>query len=635
MSHAVAGQMTVEPVVSVKVAVGELASQDFRVVSAELVPEGNGEYWSAQFGNDGQGLSFRARRLGGGGQESWDYEITNASTDLTVSELTFPSTRPLRLSSSWGDETLVWPSLYQGALLTGLTSPEAFEAAARAAAKNNPYLTGRYQGDLCLPFCVQQGGGGAAALRVEDPTHEVFRLNATWAAEGMRYSVQTYPGLRPGDSWAFGRIQVLNLRGADWHTVADLHRTWLCANGFGPRPDRHREVAALVYGRWDRLDPAEILEWAPRVGARDVLLWVVLFGRGDQYYPCYFPNEQTVAMVAMKEALGAMREAGLDAYFYTNGYLLSPLQTKADVEEWHARDPAAYPEYIADGDHGRPFYAACVAAPEWRKLLCDTARLHAEMGAGGMFVDQPGAIHPEVCTATGHGHDRDSWGLWNRAYLELMQEVRAAGDAVHPGFFLEIEGAADLYARDCARSLGAFGPTLSGPAFPALLKYTVPWLMADQGTVSMTTADDESLADIVARTFLHGGSFRIGFPHNFAPSQIHEDGIAALASAVAVRRRLAAVMDAGRFLHGQGLDVSGGEATWFSAGARVVVVVRVTAETGSVRLPPDLCTSPFEVTDLSWRDGTDEPVAVEVDDYGRRVISGLSEGLHLLVVRLH
>jgi hypothetical protein len=66
-----------------------------------------------------------------------------------------------------------------------------------------------------------------------------------------------------------------------------------------------------------------------------------------------------------------------------------------------------------------------------------------------------------------------------------------------------------------------------------------------------------------------------------------------------------------------------------------VVVVRVTAETGSVRLPPDLCTSPFEVTDLSWRDGTDEPVAVEVDDYGRRVISGLSEGLHLLVVRLH
>jgi len=674
------------PGLSLVAFVGDLADQRFVTLTGELERMGQdgartewrcrpataeGERWE---------LTFEATCVREGDTERWRYRVANDRPGATVCSVTFPIVEGVRPGGSWEGSRVLWPSLYQGALVDDLRSQEAFEEQCRAVCKDVPRLFGRYQGDLCLPFFVHLGGGESFGIMASDPTHEVLTFEGFREAEGMRYQVTTSPRVRPGGAWSFGDIEVFR-GGADWHAPADRYREWLIAQGFEPQGPRRGDVAAFTYGRWDGLLPEEAIRWAKALDIRDVCLWVVLYGRGDQYYPCYFPRLE-LGVEGMTAKLRELRDAGLVPYFYTNGYLLSPLQTPEDAAEWSRKYPDRYPDWLAKGDtgyaetvaecraggedfagewlqrpggilpvrvrrvsfewgefpvyfwHQRPFWAACVAAPEWRKLFRDTARLHARMGAGGVFVDQVAAIHPELCSAQGHGHDDDSFGMWNRAYLRLLEETKDAGEALAPGFFIETEGASDLYARYVDRYLCHFGKAPER-GFPRMLKYTAPWVRTDQGQVGLD--DPAELTRHIERTLLLGGVFRVsggGPTGEDKPDdpRLTGEGTRLLGAAVRARRALVDFMDGGRYRDDVGLTAAAcREARWFEGGAGVLIVAAAEKPGASVEVRATRGLDRARAYSLDWRTGAASDASVTQVGESVRAES-LGEGLNLVVV---
>ncbi len=622
------------PRVSLRYFMGDISKQDFHWIGGELVQqrvEGDTTFWTVALEGEAD-FSVEALSVSEGPLTRWSFTFSNAEPDTTISEIACGLLEDVKPGGSWEGARLLWPSLYQGALITALGDQTAFEEECRIACKGVPYPTGLYQGDLCLPFFCQLGGGHTVGMRIADPTHELVRLSGQRSEEGLDYSFSVCPKLRTGQSWSFGEVEVFDYPFEDWHLVADRHREWLEREGFRPATPRDGDVATFSYGRWDPAKPAEVIAWAAALGAQDVCLWLDLYGRGDQYYPCYFPRPDD-GIKGMTAKLDELRAAGLHPYFYTNGYLLSPLQTHEDALEWRAEFPDQYPEHVAQGDvgyaqtvaefrkgydfagdwlaepeailplrvrradfywgehpmyfwHGRPFWAACVASPEWRKLFKDTARLHGEMGAGGIFIDQVSAIAPEFCSAAGHGHDEDTFGFWNRAYLDLLAEVKATGEALQPGFFIEVEGATDLYAKYVDRFLTHFGA--AGPLeYPRLFRYTVPWSRTDCGQYPLD--DGAAVRANIEQTLLLGCTFRVSggkTSGDWSPDDpvFTSEGMRLMKAAVAARRLLVPYIDEGSFLDDVGLSSEGcEEATWFSGSQGLLLVAKVTSGEGRLR----------------------------------------------------
>lgn len=668
---------------------GDLGAQQFVTVAGDLVQvgrEGAAIDWAGRLQaptGETPRLRFRARSVTRGQVESWSYRVENSEPGLTVCGVTFPILEGVRPGPSWEGSRILWPGMYQGALLTRLTSAADFEAQCKQACKGVPNLFGRYVGDLCLPLLVHQGPAGSFSLTVLDPTHEVFTLEGFRREAGMSYQVTTSPRIISGASWRFGDIELRRSADPDWHPVADRYRQWLISQGLRPELPRRGDIATFMYGRWDGLKPREAIRLAQGFDAHDVCLWVVLYGRGDQYYPCYFPPP-AVGVEGMKQQLGQLRAAGLAPYFYVNGYLLSPLQTARDAQEWTKRMPEAYPAWLAKGDAGyaetvaqfraqghdfagdwlqtpggieplrvrrvsfqwgefplymwhlRPFWAACVADPRWRKLMGDSARLHAGMGAGGIFMDQVAAMHPELCAAGGHGHDADSFGMWNRAYLRLLAETKQAGEALAPGFFIETEGAADLYARTVDRYLCHFDlPDDPGVSFPRLLRYAVPWTHTEVGAVG--GGGPERLARHVKDTLLLGCIFRfVGGPAEGAEVTHHpalsDAALELLRAGVRTRRALADWMDRGSYRDDAGLQATGCDAArWFEGDRGVLIAARAAVPDARVRLSAAKGLDLTRARALDWRTGAQTAVQVRREAAGL-VAEGLHPGLNLILI---
>jgi hypothetical protein len=682
----VAARALAAPGLSVTAFEGDLSQQRFVSLGGELSPVGNGARgteWSTTLkapGGQQRAVEFRAWSRTDGAGEHWSYSITNREPDLTVCEVTFPIVEGVCLGGSLKGNEVYWPSMYRGARVTDLVDEEGFRRQASDACKGVPYLYGAYQGDLCLPLFVQTGPGGAFGMTAMDPTSEVLTFIGTRSDTGMRYQVATHPQVRTGASWGFGEVLVSRSSHPDWHPYADRYREWLTRHGFGPRKMRG-DVCTMIYGRWGELRVPEAIRWAKAYDARDVLLWVNLYGRGDQYYPCYFPEPKT-GIAGMTDMLGQLRKAGLAPYFYTNGYLLSPLQQEGDAQDWQRKHPSDYPEWLAPGDHGyadtvaefrkgydfagpwlqtpgelearrvrrvsfqwgefpaywwhyRPFWAACVDSPDWRKLMRDTARLHAQMGACGMFLDQVGAIHPELCAAAGHGHDGESFGLWNRAYLELLKEVQQEGARDYPGFFLEAEGAADRYAQHMDKYLSNFGEPAGPPAYPQMLRYSAPWVRTDDGCIRPTTAAGS--VRYVERALLLGSIFRVNGGQGEGPDDPNDplltgEAMKLLRAGIQTRRDLVPFMDDGRYMHTVGLQTKGcAEAAWFQGPAGVLIVARAGRNGAAVSVGPVEGLDLERAHEVDWRTGREGAVRVH-RAAGRLAVTGLGEGYHLVVV---
>ena len=687
------------PGFAITVYTGDVSAQKFVVLSGELTrlsSRGDTTEWSCRpsAADRKPAITFQATCVTRGDAERWSYRVVNDEPDTTVSEISFPIIEGVRFGDSWAGNRVLWPSMYTGALVDALGSQEGFEAQARTACKGVPHLYGMYQGDLCLPFFVHQGGGHSFAVTVLDPTHEVLTLIGTRHDNGMRYEVSTHPRVPSGKTWQFGEIEVRHSESADWHPVADRYREWLVTQGFRPPTPRRGDIAAFMYGRWDGLQPQEAIAWAKALDIHDVCLWLPLYGRGDQYYPCYFPPPD-LGVAGMTATLAQLRAAGLSPYFYTNGYLLSPLQTDADAQDWTKRYPKDYPDWMAKGDHGyaetaakfragydyagdwlqtpggvdrlrvrrvsyqwgefplyfwhqRPFWAACVAAPEWRKLFRDTARLHAQMGACGIYLDQTSAIAPELCAATGHGHDDDSFGLWNRAYLRLLEETQRAGEAALtpsprvergpggevPGFFMEDEGASDLYAKYMDRFLCRFGPeTYPPPNFPRLFRYAVPWARFDCGQMGFD--DAAAMRAHVEKTLLLGGIFRVsgGAASGAQAPPPTTEAARLLRAGVQARRKLVPFMDAGRYMDDVGLTTEGcSAARWFDGGANgMLVVANADRADASVVLKTTARLQTESAQRLDWASGVMSPCRVHRTADGI-VAEGLAQGMNVIII---
>lgn len=282
------------PGVSIDVFIGDLADQRFVTLPGELEEvsrEGDTSHWRARLTQPAEpplDIAFDATCIERNGLQRWSYTVGNRQAGTTVCGVTFPILSSVRIGPSWEGNRVYWPSMYQGTVIDDLTSAESFEAQCKRSCKGVPHLYGKYQGDLCLPFFAHSGPDGRLSVTVRDGSHEVFTFLGYRRDEGMEYRVGTHPRVVAGGQWSFGDIEVWRSEDPDWHPVADRYRDWLVGQGFGPGPERRGDIVTMTYGRWGELRAEEAIRWAKAYDARDVLLWVILYGRGDQYYPCYF-----------------------------------------------------------------------------------------------------------------------------------------------------------------------------------------------------------------------------------------------------------------------------------------------------------------------------------------------------------
>jgi len=677
------------PGLEVRVFLGDPAKQDFRTLVGrplETKPTPTGLSVRYELRDESGGLwriSFEAEMSRDGDSVSWRYRTANQQAGATVCRVVFPIVRGVLIGGKWADNRILWPGKYVGARIDGLKSAEEFARQCRDACKGVSHLHGMYQGDLCLPFFVQTGKDAAFSVMVCDPTHEVIALDGYRRKDGMEYRVTTTPRVPFGAAWTFGEVKVITLEQADWHVVADRYRDWLVQQDFRP-PVRHGDIAALMYGRWDGLKTGEAIRWAKALDIRDVCLWVVLYGKGDRYYPCYFPPPE-LGVSGLKAKLDVLRKAGLSPYFYTNHYLLSPLQTEADAQEWTSKYPEKYPRWLARNDHGyaetakrfrarhpgfagkwletpggilplrvrrvdyhwgeypmyfwhrRPFWAACVATPQWQKLFEDVAALHARLGAGGIYVDQIAAIRPELCSAAGHGHDTDSFGFWNRASLRLLRRIRREGEKNQPGFFIEAEGATDLYAKYIDRYLCNFKmPDPKSTSWPRLFRYTVPWARFDVGNCGYQDAD--KMKRHVEETLLLGCIFRASGGTATGPEprndpRLRSDAVQLLKAAIQTRRRLGPFIDKGRFMDDVGLKTTGcSKAAWFDGENGVLIAVKASGGDATVGLTTDReDLNVRSAAAIDWQTGRKRRARTSMTNSVVSV-TGLEAGFNLVVI---
>ena len=261
-----------------------------------------------------------------------------------------------------------------------------------------------------------------------------------------------------------------------------------------------------------------------------------------------------------------------------------------------------------------------------RHIACAT-------GAAGIYIDQTGAIAPEICGATGHGHDRDSFGFWNRGTLELLREIKAAGSAVQPGFFIETEGSSDLYGKYIDRSMGNFRPVEEDRCFSRLFRYTVPWFKGNLGTVDPSDAGGmEGVRALLERTLLLGETFRFAINTNFDGAAPKTAETARLfKAALTARCALAAYYDDGLFMDDQGLKVDGGTGVWFSASVGTLVAIQADQNKAGFSLAGVKNANPARARNLDWQTGTRKPVVCKQQS-GTITVSRLSKGLNLVVI---
>ena len=216
-----------------------------------------------------------------------------------------------------------------------------------------------------------------------------------------------------------------------------------------------------------------------------------------------------------------------------------------------------------------------------------------------------------------------------------MAEVKATGEALQPGFFIEVEGATDLYAKYVDRFLTHFGA--AGPLeYPRLFRYTVPWSRTDCGQYPLD--DGAAVRANIEHTLLLGCTFRVSggkTSGDWSPDDpvFNSEGMRLMKAAIAARRFLIPYIDEGSFLDDVGLSSEGcEEATWFSGSQGLLLVAKVTSGEGSLRISlanRDLL--PGKALDLDWQTGEWRPVSCAFTERELEV-KGLAPGLHLITI---
>ena len=208
-------------------------------------------------------------------------------------------------------------------------------------------------------------------------------------------------------------------------------------------------------------------------------------GGHDNGYPVYRPDPEMGGEAALRDGLAQVAKAGGRTILYINGHIMdagAPFY-KESGERIAAKTMWGSPYYEQYNksfqssflrNFSRKLFApVCPGDPEWEKVMLATGRQLLNYGPTGLIYDQLGyAAYP--CFGTGRERESEAFTAGRRKLLSALRTLKK--DRPDSGFM--IEHFTDAYADQADIIHGVNNYQLSDTAFPQLMRYTFPEVIA-------------------------------------------------------------------------------------------------------------------------------------------------------------
>ncbi|MBE3575754.1 MAG: hypothetical protein IMW99_09965 [Firmicutes bacterium] len=510
-----------------------------------------------------------------GGVLHLSIEIENHEPGLDIVEVLFPRLSGILLEDSPANENLVVPH-HAGEWIrnpAATLASERYRRFSRAGSRAEPggFFSRElnYCGLASMPWMDCFGAAQGLYLCACDPAFDLTGLRVETggpASPWLGLAIRKHVRIGPGQRWQ-SAVYELALHPGDWHWAARRYRAWFdTVVQQETVPLALRQMAA-VNPRYDFKNGGrvqhrfceipELYDAGVEYGMEHFFIAGWNRSGFDRDYPEYHPDLELGSPLDLEQGCAYIRSRGGTVSFYINARLFD---MDSDYfgslgKEWAIRDPSG--EFMRETYEPRTFAVMCPACAEWRRHLADTAAWMVKAyHAQGIYLDQLGSATPWPCFAAHHQHLTP--GEFNRGYLALLDQVRAAIQAVDPAAFLMIENCGDIYSSKVFGSLTWNGELYD--EFFNIYKYTFPEHIQINMVHPRHMEDPDLRREYfykdLDRAMVLGSVFWAAPGRRFEPAD--RDLLQVFREALAFRKALAPYIAQGRFVDTDGLVLPDG-----------------------------------------------------------------------------
>jgi hypothetical protein len=412
-----------------------------------------------------------------------------------------------------------------------------------------------YPSILDMQYMMLYTAGHCLYLASYSTGSDTLSFRASNIHDGLRLSVNHHPFLTDG-TWISPQCAVAHLP-ADWHAAADLYaghmrpRFSKPANPAWLREDFHGWSIVIV--KFEGQPPTYRFADLPALARRVKELGIPVLhiagwmGNGhDTLYPDYEPCPECGTAAELKAALDEIHAMGVRPVLYTNGRILDP-QSKFyqnGGRDTRCVSAGGTPNVELYGNSVK-FEVACPMDKRFREQMVSRVKaMVSEYGARAVQIDQISSADAVMCHNPAHGHERPSANILP-GYDIMLQEIRDAGRALDPDFFVWVEGCHERFAQFYDVSQSGDETDGCGLDVPRPEQFTFVY-------PHLRVTGPASSSNLLCHTFCQGKAMDLSSDKLF-----DEDLCGLLQKFVALRKALPRYFMSGTFRDNVGLDIAG------------------------------------------------------------------------------
>lgn len=409
-----------------------------------------------------------------------------------------------------------------------------------------------------------------------DTTHQTVCLRAerNLKQNTLRLGAIKYPFCDPGETWESAPIVIIPHQG-DWHTGADIYRSWLEKNGW-EKPQVPAWVTEFqgwlrvimkphhCEQNWNYSQIPMLFDEAQAAGINTLFLLGWEKGGFARMWPDFEVADDMGGREMLQKGIDYIHSKGGKVILFLSYYLIDHQSEfyrfqggdKCTMKTiWNEELPFAE-TYCGEGTYRKicnppmPMYAACPSSPEWQDKMLEVTKYCMDLGADGVLYDL-GGRNANFCFSKEHTHKKPSHANCGKEdrYAELRRLVRSYGEDK----ITLMEYMVDIYAQHMDIVQPSQRTPYSGTFFCELYRYTFPENMLTNRSMAM---DENNYRENINYSFLMSFAFDLSiFRCLGLPSEI-PNYVEYMKQAIALRQKHGDYMIWGRFVDTQGFTVS-------------------------------------------------------------------------------
>ena len=434
-----------------------------------------------------------------------------------------------------------------------------------------------YIGRTTMGWFDFYGDGGGLYFKVGDveplPQTELI-LRSDPASRQLRLGIQRWALCWPGEVWEPGPCG-LGVHSGDWHSAADLYRTWFRDTfDIMTPPQWLKDADGYVMSggpQYEFSDLPRALENAQAIGLNYIELWSEMTGGDISYHAFAFPNPYMGTERELKRAIAELHAKGGHLGVYLNFNTGDPLLgTFVRQPRLAQKIPAEIPrpalDYMKDNwvqqslmSHGGSYsgwntsvpgylddyWNQCPGARKWTDFYYYWVieKWAKEYDLDAWYLDSCPVSRGNPCFAFDHGHERPA--PEGQSIIAFYRRLRSGAPE---GFGIMQEYSSDRLLQYSTHALGLMWHRPF--SHPEVVRYTLPeyplfsgMCNGNKGLAQFYPGERLTPRDALERVFLIGNRFEL--PMTSRPPQLADDWLRQL---VALRRRCREEMNYGDFL---------------------------------------------------------------------------------------